>query len=104
MNSSFNQKQGVSRKIDDIKSMQKPNNSGIFDNEDEDNESDPDDEDDVMRELEDFVKPKKLKKNKLGPQKQKIKDKIPGGTEEDDDVYDMCDQMLEDLNYLDAQL
>jgi hypothetical protein len=47
--------------------MQKPNNSGIFDNEDEDNESDPDDEDDVMRELEDFVKPKKLKKNKLGP-------------------------------------
>ena len=46
-----------------------------------------DSDDDVLQELEDFVKTKK-KKNR----------------EEDDNVYDMCDQMLADLNYLDARL
>ena len=46
------------------------------------------DEDDVMKELEDFVKPKR-----------KTNRDVDG-----DDVYEMCDQMLNDLSYLDAQL
>ena len=45
-------------------------------------------EDDVIKELEDFVKPKRKTGRDL----------------EGDDVYEMCDQMLEDLSYLDAQL
>jgi hypothetical protein len=51
-------------------------------------EHEPDD--DIMKELEDFVKPKKHKKT------------YKSGADGEEDVYDMCDQMLEDLNYLDA--
>jgi len=52
------------------------------------NSSEDDVEGDVMKEIEDFVKPRR----------NKNKDK---SNYEDDDVYDMCDQMLEDLSYLD---
>lgn len=48
-------------------------------------------EDDVMAEIENFVNNRKNKKGMLA-------------VGEDEDVYDMCDQMLEDLSYLDAQL
>lgn len=47
-----------------------------------------------MKELEDFVKPRRKKK-------QEDYAAIDSGS---DDVYDMCDQMLEDLSYLDEQL
>lgn len=43
-----------------------------------------------MREIEAFVKPKKKKK--------------AGANNEDEDIYDLCDQMLSDLKYLDQQL
>lgn len=49
-------------------------------------DSEPDDS--VMKEIEDFVKPKRQKKRDLDI--------------ENEDVYDMCDQMLEDLSYLEA--
>ncbi len=40
---------------------------------------------DVLRELEEFVQPRRNNKN-----------------QSPDDVYDMCDQMLEELSYLDT--
>lgn len=42
---------------------------------------------DVLKELEDFVKPRRKNKKALN---------------DEEDVYDMCDQMLNDLSYLDA--
>ena len=50
-----------------------------------------------MRELEAFVKPKRQPKSK-------VKKAVASLNLPEEDVYDMCDQMLEDLNYLDAQL
>ncbi|CDW86401.1 protein kinase domain containing protein [Stylonychia lemnae] len=52
-------------------------------------------EQDVMKELEEFVQPQKK------PRKYKKGRKVEG---ENDDVYDLCNQFLSDLSYLDFQL
>ena len=44
---------------------------------------------DVMKDIEAFIKPKNKKK---------------GGKQPGEDVYDLCDQMLDELSYLDQQL
>ncbi len=44
---------------------------------------------DVMEEIENYVKPKKRKQK---------------ANHDEEDVYEMCDQFLQDLSYLDSQL